>query len=337
MSAGVARRAACLVGDIGATRSLLELFAERDGALRSVHEISCASGNYASVDALLDEFFAQAGVAPGDVEAACFSVAGPVDGGVSALTNLDWRIDAAALGARYAIPEVRLLNDFAAVGHGIASLGEHDSVTIQRAKAQPHGTRLVIGAGTGLGVGVLTWQGSGYAVHSSEGGQTDFAPLDEMQDALLASLRPAFGRVSYERVVSGPGLLRIFSFLQNTGAGLPSRQLLDAMQRQDEAAAICEFAAGKFDPLAVRALDLFIAVYGAFAGNMALTTLSRGGVYIAGRIARQIPGRLGDGSFVRAFTDKGRFADLLRRYPVHIVTDPKVGLKGALNYLRTNG
>jgi glucokinase len=136
--------------------------------------------------------------------------------------------------------------------------------------------------------------------------------------------------------VSGPGLLRIFSFLQNTGAGLPSRQLLEAMQRQDEAAAICEFALGKLDPLAVRALDLFIAVFGAFAGNMALTTLSRGGVYIAGRIARQIAGKLGDGSFVRAFTGKGRFADLLRRYPVHIVTDPKIGLRGALNFLQSD-
>jgi glucokinase len=327
-----------LVGDIGGTRSLLELFVVSDGAIRSVHEISCRSGAYASFDALLDEFFAQAGMAPGSVEAACFSVAGPVDGGVSALTNLDWRIDASAVSARFAIPEVRLLNDFVAVGHGIASLGEHDSAMLQRAVAQPHGTRLVVGAGTGLGVGVLTWQGDGYAVHSSEGGQTDFAPLDEMQDALLASLRGAFGRVSYERIVSGPGLLRIFSFLQNTGAGMPSRQLLDAMQRQDEAAvAICEFAIGKLDPLAVRALDLFIAVFGAFAGNMALTTLSRGGVYIAGRIARQIAGKLGDGSFVRAFTGKGRFTDLLRRYPVHIVTDPKIGLKGALNYLRADG
>ncbi len=323
-----------LVGDIGGTRSLLELFVERGGALRGVHEYSCRSGNFAGLDALLDDFFAQSGFARGGVEAACFSVAGPVDGGVSTLSNLDWRIDAAALGARYAIPEVRLINDFAAVGYGIASLGEHDVVAAQRAVAQPHGTRLVVGAGTGLGVGVLTWQGDGYAVHSSEGGQTDFAPLDATQDALLANLRKAFGRVSYERVVSGPGLLRIFSFLQDAGGARPSRQLLDAMQRQDEAAAISEFAVGKLDPLAVRALDLFIAVYGAFAGNMALTTLSRGGVYIAGGIARQIAGKLNDGGFIRAFTDKGRFADLLRRYPVHIVTDPKIGLKGALNVLK---
>lgn len=328
--------ASYLVGDIGGTRSLLELFVVRDGALRGVHEKSYRSGAFASFDALLDDFYAQAGIAPGAVEAACFSVAGPVEGGGAAMTNLDWRIDAAALSARYAIPEVRLLNDFAAVGHGIASLGEHDVVTLQRGVAQPHGTRLVVGAGTGLGVCMLTWQGAGYAVHSSEGGHADFAPVDATQDALLASLRGAFERVSYERVVSGPGLLRIFGFLQNYGAGLPSRQLLDAMKRQDEAAAIAEFAKRKLDPLAVHTLELFIAIYGAFTGNMALTTLARGGIYIAGGIARQNVGMLGDGSFVRAFTGKGRFSDLLRRYPVQIVTDPKIGLKGALNYLRTD-
>lgn len=334
MSVNGARTQHVLVGDIGGTRSLLELFVERDGRLQSVHEGSYRSGAYADFTALLDVFFADAGIAPSAVGEACFSVAGPVEGGVCALTNLDWRIDAAALGAHFRIAELALLNDFAAVGHGIASLGEHDMMTLQRAVAQPQGTRLVVGAGTGLGVCTLHWQGDGYVVHPSEAGHTDFAPLDATQDALLASLRTPFGRVSYERIVSGPGLLRIFSFLQASGASRPSRQLLDAMQKQDEAAAISEFAIGRLDPLAVRALDIFIAVYGAFAGNMALAALSRGGVYIAGGIARQIAAKLADGSFVRAFADKGRFAELLQRYPVHLVTDPKVGLKGALHYLR---
>ncbi len=334
MSAVAGRRPYYLVGDIGGTNSRLELILERDGALQGAHAGAWRSGDYASFEALLDVFFAGAGVAPDSIEAACFSVAGPVDGGICALTNLDWRIDAAALGARYAIADVRLLNDFAAIGYGIASLGEHDVLTLQRAVAQPHGTRLVVGAGTGLGVCMLNWQGDGYAVHASEGGHADFAPINATQDALLASLRQPFGRVSYERVVSGPGLLRIFGFLQDSGAGLPSRDLREAMQRQDEAAAIAEFANARRDPLAVRALDLFVEIYGAFTGNLALTTLARGGVYIAGGIARQNVARFTDGSFVRAFSDKGRFSDLLRRYPLHLVTDPRVGLKGALNYLR---
>ncbi len=334
MSVDGMRQTYTLLGDIGGTKSLLELYVEQDGVMRGVHEGLYRSGSFTSFDALLDQLFVDAGISATNVAAACFSVAGPVESGICLMTNLDWQIDASALSARYKIPEVRLLNDFAAVGYGIASLGEHDVVTLQRAVAQPHGTRLVVGAGTGLGVCILNWQDDGYAVHSSEAGHADFAPLDATQDALLASLRKPFGRVSYERIVSGPGLLRIFGFLQDTGAARPSRQLLDAMQRQDESAAISEFAIGKLDPLAVRALDLFINVYGAFVGNMALATLSRGGVYIAGGIARQMAAKLGEGGFMRAFTDKGRFADLLRRYPLHIVTDPKIGLKGALNYLR---
>jgi len=171
---------------------------------------------------------------------------------------LSWRIDAAALSARFRIPEVHLLNDFAAVGYGIASLGEHDVLSLQRAVAQPQGTRLVVGAGTGLGVCMLNWQGNAYAVHASEAGHADFAPLDATQDALLAALREPFGRVSYERIVSGPGLLRIFSFLQDHGGTVPSMPLRLAMQTQEEAAAIAEFATSKLDPLAVAALDLFV-------------------------------------------------------------------------------
>jgi glucokinase len=325
-----------LIGDIGGTRALLELLVERAGVLRSVHEQSYRSEEFSGLDALLDNFLALEPVKRGAarIDAACFSVAGPVEGRASTLTNLNWNVDALAISARLGIPDVLLVNDFAAVGHGIGELGEHDLMTLQRGVAQPHGTRLVVGAGTGLGVCMLSWQGDGYAVHPSEGGHTDFAPIDDAQDILLASMRRAFGRVSYERLVSGPGLLRIFSVLEDGGAGQPSRQLREAMQRQDAAAAISEFAISKTDPLAAHALDLFVDIYGAFAGNMALATLARGGVYIAGGIARQIARKLGDGSFVRAFTHKGRFSDLLRRYPLYIVTDPKVGLKGAARFLR---
>ena len=326
-----------LVGDIGGTRSLLEILVEGEGGQRTLYEQSYRSEDFAGFDALLDDFCGQPAVKNlgARLDAAGFSVAGPVEGGAAMLTNLNWRIDAQEVAARSGIPEVRLVNDFAAVGHGIAELGDHSLMTLQRGVAQPHGTRVVVGAGTGLGVGILTWQGNRYAVHPSEAGHTDFAPVNEAQDILLASLRGAFERVSYERVVSGPGLLRIFGVLQDGGAGRPSRQLHDAMQHRDAAAAISEFAISKLDPLAVHALDLFIDIYGAFAGNMALATLARGGVYIAGGIARQIAPKLGDGGFVRAFTHKGRFGDLLRRYPLHVVTDPKVGLKGAARLLRT--
>ena len=324
-----------LLADIGGTNSRLELVADHAGELRTVDEQTYRSETFATFDALIDDFLARDSVKPvaARIDAACLSVAGPVEGHASSLTNLDWVMDARVISARLAIPDVLLVNDFAAVGHGIAALGEHDLLTLQRGTPQPHGTRIAVGAGTGLGVCMLNWQGDGYAVHPSEGGHTDFAPTNDAQDILLANLRQAFGRVSYERLVSGPGLLRIFSVLENGGAGQPSKQLRDAMQRQDAAAAISEFAIAKSDPLAVHALDLFVEIYGAFAGNMALTTLARGGVYIAGGIARQIAHKLSDGSFVHAFTHKGRFNDLLRRYPLHIVTDPKVGLKGAARLL----
>ncbi|MDB5808298.1 MAG: glucokinase [Betaproteobacteria bacterium] len=325
-----------LLGDIGGTHSRLELLGARDGEWQLMHEQTYRSEIFAGFDALIDDFYGLEPVKPvaPRIEAACFSVAGPVEGRASTLTNLNWTIDAAAISARLAIPDVLLVNDFAAVGHGIAELGEHDLLTLQRGVARPNGTRVVVGAGTGLGVCMLTRQRDGYAVHPSEGGHTDFAPTNDAQDILLANLRQAFGRVSYERLVSGPGLLRIFSVLENGGAGQLSKQLRDAMQRGDASAAISEFAINKADPLAVHALDLFVDIYGAFAGNMALAMLARGGVYLAGGIARQIAHKLGDGSFVHAFTHKGRFSDVLRRYPLHIVTDPKVGLKGAARLLR---
>ena len=185
---------------------------------------------------------------------------------------------------------------------------------------------------TAGGVAALTWQDDGYAVHPSEAGHADFAPVDELQDRLLAHLRRTYGRVSCERVISGPGLMRIFSFLQETGAGVPSKQLRDADKtRQDTAELIAEFAVAKLDPLAVRALDLFVAAYGAFAGNLALATLAYGGVYIAGGIAPRIAPRLKDGAFLRAFLAKGRFGELLATMPVHVVMNPLVGLYGALH------
>lgn len=330
-----------VAGDIGGTHSLVELFEQREGITAAAPLCACEylSADYASFDALLDAVLARpdAAAARGALEAACFSVAGPVEGNSTRLTNLDWTLDGAALGARFAIPEVTLVNDFAAIGHGIAALGEHDLTTLQRGAAQPHGTLAIVGAGTGLGVCTLTWQDGAYAVHASEAGHADFAATDPQQDALLAGLREAFGRVSCERVVSGPGLLRIFTFLENSGAGMASRGLREAMQRGDPSAAISEAALGRSDPLAVRALDTFIAAYGAFAGNIALATLARGGVYIAGGIARKITARLEEGGFMRAFADKGRFGDMLRRYPVHVVTDRRAGLKGALQLMRGGG
>lgn len=321
-----------LVADVGGTWTTMAIAADGPRPAIAAYHVY-PSRDFTGLEAIVADFLARPELVQhgGRIEAACISVAGPVVDNASTLTNLGWAVDGAALARSLGLPAVKLINDFSAAGLGIGHLADTDIETLQAGRPVERGTRLVIGAGTGLGVGVLTWQVGGYIVHPSEAGHADFAPVDGQQDLLLAHLRRSFGRVSYERVVSGPGLMRIFSFLQETGAGIPSRQLLDATRtRNDTAEAIAEFAVSRLDPIAVRALDMFVAVYGAFAGNMALATLSSGGVYISGGIAPKIAAKLKDGVFMRAFTSKGRFSDLLAGFPVRVVKNPRVGLLGAI-------
>ena len=321
-----------LAADVGGTRTTVALAAAGPPP-RIVAQHAYASQDFSGLEDIIAAFVSRPEVAAhhAAIAAVCFSVAGPVANNAGTLTNLGWKADAAALAREFRLPGVSLVNDFSAAAMGIAALAPADVETLQAGQPVAGGARLIIGAGTGLGVGLMTWQGDGYRAHPSEAGHADFAPVDELQDRLLAYLRRTYGRVSYERVVSGPGLMRIFSFLQDAGAGIPSKALQDASgKRSDTAELIAEFALAKLDPLAVRALDLFIAVYGAFAGNMALAALAHGGVFISGGIAPKIAARLKDGTFIRAFTSKGRFSELLAAIPVHVVMNPQVGLLGAL-------
>lgn len=322
-----------LAADVGGTRSTIALALEGKPwpgvATQAVYE----SQHFESLKAIIEDFLTKPDVAPHRraVRAACFSVAGPVTLNSVTLTNLGWKVRGDGLAAELGLTEVKLLNDFAAAGLGIPRLAPADLETLQDGYPVAQGTRVIIGAGTGLGAGLLTAQGGGYVAHASEAGHADFAPVDELQDKLLVYLRRTFGRVSFERVVSGPGLMRIFSFLQESGVGIPSKQLQEAARNNtDTASVIGEFGLEKRDPLAVRALDLFASAYGAFAGNMALTTLARGGVYLAGGIAPKLAPKLKDGIFMRAFNSKGRFGDLLSTIPVHIIMNPQVGLLGAM-------
>ena len=322
-----------LAADIGGTKTIVALAARDEPFPRIVAEHTYASRDFSMLEAVVQNFMARPEVAASaeDVAAACFAVAGPVAGASTVLTNLGWRIEAGELAVRFRLNAASLINDFAAAGLGFARLQPSDLLQLQHGLPRQHGTRLVIGAGTGLGAGWLIWDGARYRVHDSEAGHADFAPLDETQDRLLASLRGNFGRVSYERVVSGPGLMRIFSFLEDAGLGTPSREMLEASRTSaDVTAVIGQFGLAKRDALAVKALDLFVSAYGAFAGNLALAALAHGGVYIAGGIAPRLSAKMQDGTFMRAFNDKGRFTDLLKTIPVHVVMNPKVGLYGAL-------
>jgi glucokinase len=327
------KRRYLLAADVGGTKAALALATAGGARPQIVAQHVYACREFDGLQPIVAAFLQQQPVAGrrGAIAAACLSVAGPVAANATTLTNLGWKVSGNTLAAELRLPEVRLVNDFEAAGLGISRLAANELETLQEGRPVARAARLVIGAGSGLGVGLLTWQDDGYAVHPSEAGHVDFAPVDELQDKLLLHLRRTYGRVSYERVVSGPGLMRIFSFLQETGVGLPSKQLRDADKtRQDTAELIAEFGVAKLDPLAVRALELFVAIYGAFAGNMALAMLAHGGVYIAGGIAPKIAPKLKEGAFMRAFTSKGRFSELLMTIPVHVVMNPLVGLYGAL-------
>lgn len=312
-----------LAADIGGTKTLLALAGE-DG--RPIEEQRYENAGFATFDDLLADYLAATGVTP---SAACFAVAGPVAANRAELTNLAWTLDGAALSARFGFP-VRIINDFEAVGHGIAVLPASDLLTLQAGQPQTYGVKAVLGAGTGLGTGFLVWDGQGYAVHPSEGSHADFAPADETQIGLLRYLWKKFGHASWERVVSGPGLVTVLDWLREEGH-YPTAELDSAMAQGDPAAAIAAAALSGSDAMAARALDVFVSAYGAEAGNLALKLLPAGGLYLAGGISPKIAPRLQSGPFLPAFRAKGRFAGLLERIPVHVVMNPQAGLLGALN------
>lgn len=315
-----------LAGDIGGTKTLLQIFAAgeaREPLLRK----SYLSGGYAGLVEIVAEFLRDANVQ--EVSSACLALAGPVAGRKVTLTNLPWEVDADALAVRFNIAHVSLINDFEAVGLGVAALESADLLPMQQGVEQERGVRIVVGAGTGLGVAWLTWQEGGYAVHPSEGGHMDFAPTDAVQYALLQYLQQRHGHVSYERIASGPGLVAIFEFLRDSGRATPSVELVSAMQTGDGAAAITSFASEQSEAIATQALEMFTQIYGAFVGNVALAALPRGGIYVAGGIAAKIAAQMQSGGFMRAFLDKGRFHGLLSTLPLSIVANPQIGLLGA--------
>lgn len=313
-----------LAGDVGGTKTLLRLFEAGGGALA---ERRFDSASFSSLEQVVAAFLGDS--PPLSLVAACFGVAGPVEGGRANITNLPWRIDEASITAEFHIPQVRLINDFQAVAYGIETLESHDLATLQAGAPQECGVRAVIGAGTGLGEGFMVWQGGYYEAFPSEGSHADFAPADALEIELLRYLAARYGHVSYERLLSGPGLVNIFEFLRDSRGQQATAELQAAMRTGDPAAEISEYALAGKDDLAVSALDLFARIYGAEAGNLALKVLARGGVFIAGGIAPQILSKLKGGEFLHAFVDKGRFAGLLEDIPVHVVLNPKVGLIGA--------
>lgn len=315
-----------LAGDIGGTNARLAIAEVRDGAPRIVKEQRYASGDAPGLASIVRRFLDAAGER---VKRACFGIAGPVVDGECRTPNLPWMVSARELARDIGIPSTSLINDFVAAAHGVGCLGASDLVTLQPGTAAEHGTIALIGAGTGLGEGFLVWDGTRYRVHASEGGHVDFAARDEEAWRMRQSLLDEYGRVSWERVLSGAGLAHLYRHLA-AGALAPERsEVREEMRSGDPAAVVTRHALAGDDPLSVKALDAFVAAFGAQAGNLALTVLATGGVYLAGGIAPRIVAKLREGTFLTAFRNKGRLADLMGRIPVHVIVSPDVGLLGA--------
>lgn len=324
-------------GDIGGTKTLLQAAELSDGRTQVRYERRYPSHDYPSFSDVFKDFFdgAETSGMGGNPATACFAVAGPVAQQRVSITNLPWVMDSAAIASEFSIPAVKLINDFAAVALSIEILPESDLVTLQVGKPYAGEMRVVLGAGTGMGVAWLVRQGDRYMPLSTEAGHTDFAPADEMQDRLLQYLRKKFGHVSVERVLSGPGLTNIFNFLvESHFPGVPGRSSVPELEPvrlddEDGAAQVSDLAFKQKHPIAVKSMDLFVEIYGAYAGNLALAGLTRNGVYVAGGIAPKIIDKLREGGFMKAFCDKGRFSALMGEIPVHVVMNTNAGLVGA--------
>jgi glucokinase len=316
-----------LAADVGGTKVLLAVV-ELDGqAFEFVRQDRFESSKYSGLGPILRNFIK----ADDELSGACLAIAGPIDGDVSDTTNLPWIIRGQELANSIGLPRVTMINDFAAVGWGIPHLGPSDVATLQEGKPQKHGPIAYLGAGTGLGQGFMTWNAAdqGYDVFASEGGHADFAARDEVEFAVQRWLARQFGHVSYERLISGMGLVAIYRALVEELGRPESPEVAAEMKAEDPAAVISRRGLGRSDGTCGEALDRFVSIYGAEAGNMALRLLATGGLYVAGGIAPRIVERLRAGGFLGAFNDKGRLSPLCAATPVHVVLNTQVGLLGA--------
>ena len=321
-----------VAGDLGGTKTLLALYHEKNGRFALLRDASYPSRGHRTFEEILDAFLA-AGPAE-TIDAACFDVAGPVADGRVQTTNLPWVLDERALASRLGTPRVKLLNDLEATAYGMLHLPASDLACLHPgATPTRHGHIAVIAAGTGLGEAWLFWDGKEHHPIASEGGHADFAPRNDVEIGLLRWLaKKVGGHVSYERVLSGPGLFNVYEYLRDSGAAPESAALKAELQGGgDPSAAVSVAALQHGDPLASQALDLFCEIYGAEAGNMALRCLTFGGVFLGGGIAPKILPAL-QRSFVKGYLAKGRFEKLLHDIPVHVSLEPRTALLGAANY-----
>jgi glucokinase len=320
-----------IAGDIGGTKTDLAIFSNEAGPLVPLAQTRVPSADYPSLQSIIKEFLAKE---KKPVDRACFAVAGPVIGGRVKTTNLPWMIEENSLAEELNINRlsVRLINDLEAIAHAVPILRPTDVETINYGEPVPKGAIGVIAPGTGLGESFLTWDGSSYRPHSSEGGHADFAPTDQRQIGLLEYMLKKFDHVSFEHVCSGIGIPNIYNYLREVER-MPEEPEVSALidSSHDRTAAIVEHAlAGDANcsKLCAATLDTFVSILAAEAANVAVKVLATGGIYVAGGVAVHTLAALKQPAFLQSFIRKGRFAELMSRIPIHVVVGP-AGLAGA--------
>ena len=317
-----------LAGDVGGTKVHLALYDFSGGKLAHKRDQLYPAKDFDGLEAIVTAFLGTE-----KVTAACFGVPGPVRDGRLRLTNLPWTLDSRELSVSLGITHVFLINDLEANGYGVAELAADQIYTLSEGDASQIGNRALLAAGTGLGEGLLIWNGHSHTPYPSEGGHTDFAPRNEDEIDLLRFLKQKYnGRISCERVVSGMGLTNVYDFLREVRGLDEPAWLAERIATEDPNAVITELALAAKSEICEKALDMFVSAYGSEAGNLALKLLSVGGVYVGGGIAPRILEKLKDGTFMKAFTDKGRLSQLLINMPVRIILESRAALMGAAAY-----
>lgn len=316
-----------LAGDIGGTHTRLGIFAFRQGRLSREHQGTFYNRDAKAFETLLEDFLKAVDKAA--VSSVCLGVAGPVKDGRCTVTNLPWVLDAGRLADVSGGSQVRLVNDLSALAYAVPLLDPADTVSLNPGERESGAPLVVIAPGTGTGVALSVARNGRYEPMPSEGGHMDFAPASEEQSRLWLHLHRRFGHVSMERLVSGPGLVAIYEWLgDGRETGMPA-WLRSRMAAGDPARAISEAALARKDDCSVKALDIFISILGAMAGSLALIALPRAGVYLGGGIPPKILPKLKTGGFMRAFSDKGRFREVLMEMPVDVITADNAALAGA--------
>jgi glucokinase len=315
-----------LAGDIGGTKTNLGLF--NQGAERPVMQVmaSYPSQEASFLEEIVGEFLAHY---PARVSAACFGIAGPVTKGMVKTTNLSWIVSESGLTQHFGWDHVKLVNDLAATARSIPALDNSEICDLNPGRSDPEGTVGVVAPGTGLGMALLVFVNGEPHPLASEGGHVEFGPRDTREIELLEHLFSKMTRVSAERLVSGPGLFTIYSWLKEYHRHTEPKWLLELFDSRDPSQVVSEVAIEEKEPLCVESLDIFTSILGSTAGNLALTAMTTGGIYLAGGIAPKILPKLVDGGFMKAFKAKGRFEEFLAEVPVRVVLNDKAALLGA--------